>query len=80
MRKALILAGAAVGLSLLARRLATMCGRCNFAEMVERMPEDAPPRWMFRNITGLRENTERSIELLSSVETVPPAGPERTAT
>ena len=28
------------------------------------MPETAPPKWMFTNITAIRENTERILELL----------------
>lgn len=49
MKKVLIFAGIAIGVSLAARRAATMCRQCNFAEMVERMPDDAPPKWMFGN-------------------------------
>ena len=44
------------------------CGRArsgfDFGKMVERMPENAPPRWIFRNITAIRENTEHILELL----------------
>ena len=32
--------------------------------MMERMPENAPPKWMFRNITAIRENAERILQLL----------------
>ena len=31
---------------------------------IERMPENAPPKWAFRNITAIRENTDRILELL----------------
>ena len=34
--------------------------------MIERMPENAPPKWIFRNITAIRENSERIIELLEA--------------
>ena len=27
--------------------------------MIERMPENAPPKWMFRNISAIRANTDR---------------------
>jgi hypothetical protein len=70
MRKAFIAAGLIVGVALLARRAARGFGGCNFAEMIERMPEDAPPKWMFRNITAIRENTDRILERLDS-EPVP---------
>lgn len=66
MRKALILIGAIVGFALLARRAAHKCGGVDFARMIERMPEDAPPKWMFRNVSAIRENTERILEELES--------------
>jgi hypothetical protein len=28
------------------------------------MPDNAPPKWMFRNISAIREDTERILELL----------------
>lgn len=30
--------------------------------MFEEAPEDFPPKWMYLNITAIRENTERIIE------------------
>ena len=30
------------------------------------MPENAPPKWAFQNITAIRENTDRILELLDS--------------
>jgi hypothetical protein len=33
------------------------------------MPDTAPPKWMFRNITAIRENTGRVIELLEGSAT-----------
>jgi hypothetical protein len=32
--------------------------------MIERMPDGAPPKWMFRNISAIRENTDRILRLL----------------
>ena len=78
MRKALIVAGVIVGLALLARRAARGLGGCNFAEMIDRMPEDAPPKWMFRNISAIRANTERILELLDTARG--PAPGERLST
>ena len=26
------------------------------------MPDNAPPKWMFRNITAIRENTDRILD------------------
>lgn len=64
MKKLLILAGAAVGAALIARRAATHCGEFDFEGMIERMPDNAPPKWMFRNISAIHANTERILALL----------------
>jgi hypothetical protein len=46
--------------------------------MIERMPENAPPKWMFRNVNVIRENTERILQLLeeqqASAKGEPPPG------
>jgi len=65
-RKLVIIAGAAAGAGLLAKRWGTGCGGVDFEKMIERMPENAPPRWMFTNITAIRENTERILERLEA--------------
>ena len=67
--KKLLVAGGAIGAALLARRCASHCGRLDFERLVERMPENAPPKWMFRHIGAIRENTERILKILES-ETV----------
>ena len=33
---------------------------------IDRMPDNAPPKWMFQNISAIRENTDRILELLDS--------------
>jgi hypothetical protein len=67
MSKRYVTAGAvALGAAVLMRRASAHCGRMDFAKMVERMPDDAPPKWMFRNISSIRENTERILELLET--------------
>ena len=30
------------------------------------MPDNAPPKWAFQNISAIRENTDRILELLDS--------------
>jgi hypothetical protein len=65
--KRFVLVGAAVlGGVLLVRRAARSCGGFDFEKMIERMPENAPPKWMFRNISAIRTNTERILELLEA--------------
>jgi hypothetical protein len=56
MRKALVGGALIVGLGLLAKRFG--------ARMFENLPDDAPPKWMFRNIAAIRENTDRILEIL----------------
>lgn len=71
--KKLIVMGAVIaGAAVLARRAASG-GGIDFGRLIEQMPEDAPPKWMFRNITAIRENTEQILKLLEA-ESVP-AGP-----
>lgn len=79
MKKVLIVFGVVVGASLLVRRVAAMCSQCNFGEMVERMPDDAPPKWMFKNIGAIRANTEQILELLSNDRAAATVAKERAA-
>ncbi len=60
MKKLLIVGGAIAGVALLARRGAAHFREFDFAQMIERMPENSPPKWMFRNISAIRKNTERT--------------------
>ena len=73
--KKLLISGAAVtGAALVAKRLASRSRGLDFGRLFERMPENAPPKLMFRNISAIRENTERILQLLESERTS--AGPE----
>ncbi len=69
MKKPLIVGGAVVGGALLAKRRASSRGGLDFERLIERMPENAPPKWMFRNISAIRENTERILQLLEGERT-----------
>jgi hypothetical protein len=73
--KKLLISGAAItGTALVAKRLASRSSSLDFGRLFERMPENAPPKLMFRNINAIRENTERILQLLESERTT--AGPE----
>jgi hypothetical protein len=61
--KWLAVALAVVGTLLVVRRVA-MGRSFDFEKVIERMPEGSPPKWMFGNISAIRANTERIIELL----------------
>ena len=54
----------AAGVAVAAKLLAPKMQRIDWEKKFERMPDDAPPKWMFRNISSIRENTDRIIELL----------------
>jgi hypothetical protein len=69
MRRPLLVGATVLGVALVARRAARGCGSFDFESMIERMPENAPPKWMFRNISAIRDNTERILELLEAERT-----------
>ena len=64
MKKVLIGVALVVGIGLLARRFAPELGKIDWEKRFEAMPDDAPPKWMFRNIGAIRENTDRILALL----------------
>jgi hypothetical protein len=64
MKKAVIAATALAALAVLGRLLGSKMQNIDWEKRFEAMPENAPPKWMFRNITAIRENTERILELL----------------
>ena len=68
MKKLLVIGGAVTGAALVTNRLASgsRWKEVDFGRLVERMPEDAPPRWIYRNISTIRENTDRILQLLES--------------
>ena len=72
MKKALIAVGAIAGIALLARRFSSHCSGMDFGQMIERMPDTAPPKWMFNNISVIRSNTDRILELLETEHTPEP--------
>ena len=76
MKRSLLIGAAVVGGVVCARRAARGWGGFDVEKMIERMPENAPPKWMFRNISVIRENTERILELLDTEAA--PAGGKRT--
>ena len=69
MRRSLLVGVAVVGVALLARRASRGCAGFDVEKMIERMPDNAPPKWMFSNIGAIRANTERILELLETETT-----------
>ncbi len=68
-----------VGLGVLAQRLGQKMSAIDWEERFDRMPDNAPPKWMFRNITTIRENTDRILELLDP-DRSPPGNPPAATT
>ncbi len=60
----------------LVKWLGPRAGQFDFASRIEAMPDSAPPKWIFNNVTAIRANTDRILELL---ERQAPAGPEHSA-
>jgi len=75
MKKVLVAAVTLVGVGVLARLLAPKMGSIDWEKRFEAMPDNAPPKWMFRNITAIRENTDRILELLESGRAEPAPHP-----
>jgi hypothetical protein len=66
MKRLWLLGAAGVGGALFVRHAIRGCGGFDFEKVIERMPENAPPKWMFRNVSAIRTNTERILELLET--------------
>ena len=66
MKKVLAIAAALAVLGVLARRLGPKMRNVDWEKRLEAMPDDARPKWMFRNITAIRENIDRILQLLES--------------
>jgi len=66
MKKVLAVAAVLAVLGVLARRFGPKMSAIDWEQKIEAMPDNAPPKWMFRNITAIRENTGRILQLLES--------------
>ena len=64
MKKALVTVVLLVGLGVLLQRLGQKMSSIDWEERFDRMPDNAPPKWMFRNVAAIRENTDQILELL----------------
>ena len=64
MKKVLAVAAVLAVLGVLARRFGPKMPNIDWEKKLEAMPDNAPPKWMFRNITAIRENTDRILQLL----------------
>lgn len=68
MKKLVIATGLLVVIGFLAKRFAPDVANIDWEQRFARMPDNAPPKWMFRNISEIHDNTERILELLARSE------------
>ncbi len=71
MKKAFIVAAVLAVVGVLARRFGPKMSAIDWEKRLEAMPDNAPPKWMFRNITAIRDNTDRILQLLESGQPEP---------
>ena len=60
---------------LLAKRLVPRAGQFDFASRIAAMSDNAPPKWIFNNVTAIRANTDRILDLLQRQATAEPEHP-----
>ena len=64
MNKLVVIGAAALAAALIAKRFAPKIEQIDWEKRIAAMPDSAPPKWMFTNITAIRENTERILAKL----------------
>ena len=64
MRKLVVAVVVLIGLAFLAKLLGSKVANVDWEQRFESLPDNAPPKWMFRNISEIHDNTERILELL----------------
>jgi hypothetical protein len=64
MKKALGVAAMLMGLGALAKLLGPRMQNVDWQQRFDAMPDNAPPKWIFRNITAIRKSTDRILEIL----------------
>lgn len=72
MKKLVITAAVLGGAAYLAKRFASACTNVDWEKRFESMPDNAPPKWMFRNISEIHDNTERILAMLERRAGAPP--------
>ena len=54
-----VIAGAAIAVHHFAPKMGCVC-----ESLLDKLPDNFPPKWMYLNITAIREQNDRIIELL----------------
>jgi hypothetical protein len=69
MKKLIIAALALVGLATVVGLVAGKARSADWEDRIAKMPDGAPPKWIYRNVNEIRENTLRILEKLDSQPT-----------
>jgi hypothetical protein len=64
MKKFVIAGVILVGVGTLARVFGPKLGGVDWEQRLESMPDNAPPKWFYKNVSAIRDNTEHILEIL----------------
>ncbi len=73
-KKLIVAVIAIAGVALLAKLFGSKFENVDWEKRFASMPDNAPPKWMFRNISEIHDNTERILELLDTRDAERSAG------
>jgi hypothetical protein len=71
MKKLMVFGALGVVVALAAKRGCAAMFESDWQNRIESMPDNAPPKWMVRNISEIRRNTERIMRLLETEQELP---------
>lgn len=72
MKKALLIAAALAARGVLANRFGPKLRDIDWEKRFEALPDNAPPKWMFRNVIAIHETTDKILKLLEPRPAEPP--------
>lgn len=66
MKKLMIALVVLVGVGFVAKRFGPKFENVDWEKRFASLPDNAPPKWMFRNISDIRDHTDRILGLLEN--------------
>lgn len=76
MKRGILVASSVVVAALVARQCARGGCTVDLGKRIAAMPDSHPAKWMYTNVTAIRENTERILGLMEGRAAAPAAEPE----
>lgn len=70
MRKLMMIAVVVAAAAFVVRRV-ILGGSVDWEGALAKMPDDAPPKWMFSNIEAIRRNTDRILQRMDALTPEP---------